>query len=770
MIKAFFAYSSVSREVIDIISRAADAPAVLASHVSIETWQKNEIEGQLLIAPILKKINNSDFLVADLSHQNKNVYFEIGYAIAKKKGLFFTRSATHSTEPEMLKSVGLFDVTGYRSYNNSQRLIDALKEIATREPKPYSPTVSDKNLSQPCYIVLPQIQAEPELHICTRLKNTAKIHYRVFDPNEYSRLSIQEAIDEVASSFGVVLPFTNRPGLSNAVHNLRCAFIAGLCEGYGVQYLITNEGENNLDLDYRHRGFSFRAPEQLNKSLTDFGLSITESMQLKSNNGLAPANGSLAKLSLGASSAENEEVELANYYLRTEIFERILRNEVNVIAGRKGTGKTALFIQAGLRLARDRWNIVVSLQPEGYQLKKLKEVVLDKLEAGSRDHLLAAFWEYVFLIEIAAVICSNESGRYENDRNLKKLYDNLLSICSEAHCESGDFAERMLQLINRIVERTHSLEGVALTRSDIINIIYKNDITQLKEHIIKYVSDGKKIWLIVDNLDKGWYAHGVDEVDIAMLRSLLDAAQRVRRDLKSHCEMGTIVFVRNDVFELAEISMSDKGKLVKDIIDWSDNELLRTLIKNRIGYSLNRESDSFQHLWNDICVSHLRDMDGMESSDYFIERSLKRPRALIDFIQKAKAHAVNLGKDKIDDDDIKYGEKRYSLQLVEDLNDEMADVYGIARNVLFAFIGVDAMLSFDECKKLLQGAGFVDSGKINYVDILAWYGFVGIYVGDKVNYIYDLSYSMRKFRALMSKDDVLFQVNPAFYSALEIKN
>lgn len=769
MIKAFYAYSSVSRDVVDIIKRASDSPFVFANGLKIETWQDNEIEGQLLIAPILKKIRECDYLIVDLSHQNKNVYYEIGYAIAKQKSLYFTRSSTSSTAPEMLKNVGLFEVTGYRSYNNSQVLIDALKEIPMKSLASFSPSTTDKNTSQPCYIMLPQEQAEADFHICHRLKNTAKIHYRAFDPNEFSRISIQECIDEVFTSFGVILPFTNRVGLSYEVHNLRCSFVAGLCEGYGIHCLISIDGENNLDLDYRHQAFAFRAPDQLNKALTEFGLSITEAMQLKSSRHSAVKEGTLGKVSLGASSAENEEVELANYYIRTEIFERILKNEVNVIAGRKGTGKTALFIQSGLRLCRDKRNIVISIQPEGYQLKKLKETVLSRLESGSCDHLLAAFWEYVFLIEISAIVCSIERGRYENDPNVKKLYEELSTICGDDACESGDFSERMLQLINRIIQRSQGLNSSNLTRPQIVNVVYKNDIAELKKALVGYLSGGKKVWILVDNLDKGWYATGVDDLDVAMLRSLLDASQRVRRDLRNYCEVGTAVFVRNDIFELAELSMSDKGKLVKDIIDWSDNELMRALIRDRLAYSLGRPGDSFGQLWNDMCVSHLREMDGIESSEYFIERSLKRPRALIDFIQKAKAHAVNLGKDKIDDSDVRYGERRYSLQLVEDLNDEMADVYGIARNVLFSFINARSIISFDECRNLLEKEGFVDSDRVKYVDILAWYGFLGLVINDRVDYIYDLAYSMRKFRALMSRENIVFQINPAFYSSLEIK-
>lgn len=770
MTKAFYAFSSISVQVTDQIKRAISCPSLKVAGLQIESWLENDVEGRLLIGQILEKIDKCDVLVADVSHQNHNVYFEIGYAIGKGKDLFFTRSSSYSIEPDELKKVGLFDSVGHRAYNNHESLISSLVTIPKRASKNFTPSSGEKNLSQPCFLLLPHYQNEAEVHISNRLKNIAKIHFRKFDPNESARFSIQDALDQTASSFGVILPFNDRPGFENHLHNLRCAFVAGLADGMGIQNLICCEGEQTLALDYRHRGFPFKVATQLNKPLTDFGVNLVEAIQLKSSSGLRPLSGALAKLNFGASQAENEEVELTNYYHRTELFERLLRNEVNVIAGRKGTGKSAMFIQAGLRLSRDRWNVVVSIQPEGYQLKKLKESLLRNLGEGSRDHLLAAFWEYVFFIEIAAVICDNEVGRFENDPTLLRLHQELKTFCGGINFEAGDFAERMTQLVERLIGGLDISEGDFLKRSDIVNAIYLSDISKLKDLIGKYLNKERGVWVLVDNLDKGWYSQGVDELDLSMLHSLLDAAQRVKRDLRVYGEVGSVIFVRNDIFEVASIKIIDKGKISRETIDWSDDNVLRAVIRNRISYSQGVSGKTFFELWNNICVSHFESKDGAESSDYFISRSLKRPRALLDFIQKVKSHAVNAEKDRIDDEDLNVGEYNYSMQLVEDINDEMSDIYGIRRDFLYSFISCDILLSLSDCETLLMKAGVTSAEVSNYIDILVWYGFLGIYVSDSEKYIYDLAYSMKKFKGLMGKGNVFFKVNPAFHRALEVTN
>ena len=57
---------------------------------------------------------------------------------------------------------------------------------------------------------------------------------------------------------------------------------------------------------------------------------------------------------------------LGLYYLKTDQFERTVRGEANLVVGRKGSGKTALFIQVRNKIRADKRNIVVDLKPEGF--------------------------------------------------------------------------------------------------------------------------------------------------------------------------------------------------------------------------------------------------------------------------------------------------------------------------------------------------------------------------------------------------------------------
>jgi hypothetical protein len=101
----------------------------------------------------------------------------------------------------------------------------------------------------------------------------------------------------------------------------------------------------------------------------------------------------------------------------------------------------------------DQKQIVLDLKPEGYQLLKFKEQVLDLLEDGTREHTITAFWEYLLLLEVAYKILEKDRNIHLRDHELYEPYHTLgLAYKQEAYSQEGDFSERMLRLIEKIAE------------------------------------------------------------------------------------------------------------------------------------------------------------------------------------------------------------------------------------------------------------------------------------------------------------------------------
>lgn len=152
------------------------------------------------------------------------------------------------------------------------------------------------------------------------------------------------------------------------------------------------------------------------------------------------SHSTLQSLSFGDPTAENEMTTLGDYYMQTDQFDRALRGEINLVVGRKGSGKTALFLQLRDQIRSDKRNIMVDLKPEGYQLIKLKEDLLSYLTDGSRQHLITAFWEYLLLLEVTYKVLEKDHISHKHNHEIYSKYLELEAAYKvENFSTEGDF-------------------------------------------------------------------------------------------------------------------------------------------------------------------------------------------------------------------------------------------------------------------------------------------------------------------------------------------
>jgi hypothetical protein len=177
---------------------------------------------------------------------------------------------------------------------------------------------------------------------------------------------------------------------------------------------------------------------------------------------------------------------------------------------------------------------------------------------------------------------------------------------------------------------------------------------------------------------------------------------------------------------------------------------------------------SFEEIWRTICVSLI---DGEESSEYLIERSMMRPRFLLSLISHCRGYAVNLGHERIESEDIRKGLNAFSTDLIYDIDLEIRDVLPVAEDVLYTFFGQSASLTPNEITILL-GARFDRAEVVKILEVLFWYGVLGVMrpEGD-IAFIYSVNYDMKRLMALMgtiSTDSRGLYINPALWPGLEI--
>ena len=714
-------------------------------------------------------ISNAEFVVADISTLNLNVIYEIGFAIGTRKRVFLTGNAGYEPKPDLAAKAGIFDTLGYHKYESSESLGRDLALIADPAPLDIAKPLDAK---APLYVVESPIKGDTMLHILSAVKKT-RFKFRSFNPSEDTRLAASDAIAHVARSHGVIVPLLSDDLQDSPVHNVRASFVIGLAHGMEKPTLVLKPFDFDAPLDIRDAVKEYSRLEDIDAHVHQLALEVVESTQRVEPLASSP-DLTLARLSIGDPMAENEFQTLGDYYLRREEFHRTLRGEVNLVVGRKGSGKTALFSQVRDNLRRDSSVVVLDLKPEGYQLVKLREQVLDLLQVGAKDHLITSFWEYLLLREVAHKLLEKDRDRYMRDHQLYPHYTALRDAHRESpHIVEGDFSERLANLAESVTDEFRARFGddpsPHLSADDITQIVHAGSLRNLRQTVSKYLDYKNGVWVLFDNLDKGWALPGPSATDILMLRCLIDGARKCQRDMQgAGHDFHSIVFVRNDVYELLIKESADFGKEMCASLDWSDPDMLRELLRLRLVNNGFASVESFNKIGNTICVSHYR---AQETSQYLIDRTLMRPRNLLKLFNHCKASAANFHHEKILPDDIEKGLQSYSNDLVVEADQELTNILPAAADLIYYFIGEGYLFSLEELELLFEDHGVSRNMYRDLTRFSLYFGLFGIKVGMKEpRYIFDVGYDMKRLDVPISKAGATVQyiLNPAFWPALGV--
>lgn len=152
-IKGLVAYPSSPSEIGMTISESVKTLRDNPAFQEVSTWEENDIAGHCLIDPILKKIEEGNVLIADITRLNFNVVYEIGYAIGRKKRVFLIKNSSVTSDDTLIREIGIFDTLGYHPYQNSSSLVDFLAKIENLAPMNFDPL--NIKSQTPVYILTP---------------------------------------------------------------------------------------------------------------------------------------------------------------------------------------------------------------------------------------------------------------------------------------------------------------------------------------------------------------------------------------------------------------------------------------------------------------------------------------------------------------------------------------------------------------------------------------------------------------------------------------
>lgn len=369
--------------------------------------------------------------------------------------------------------------------------------------------------------------------------------------------------------------------------------------------------------------------------------------------------------SFGDVAAEDDAV--LDYFLTTDAVNRIRNNEVMLVLGRKGAGKTALvrhFAEGNARIVSRSINL------GGYPWN----VHAQRIDRGASDmEAYVSSWRYLIAVQLASLALSRARNSTEDSAQAIRqfLADNY-----------GDGSPQLdhvlrpskLRLSNMSFEPMVfgcKLGAVALDRGkgDLRLGMELNALADLL--LAATMKLARKLslpalMLHFDELDQG--ISTVTHERARMLAGLVLAARAVRQACRhGEVPINPVIYLRTDLWD--ELSFSDKNKISETLalhLEWHSDSLL-DLVRTRLRAKLGPAAT-----WESITTPDSQ-RDSHAKWGYIIGRTFLRPRDVIKFLNSALDQAKRRYEQPLllTNHDVVNARERYSAYLKSELDDEV---------------------------------------------------------------------------------------------------
>lgn len=395
--------------------------------------------------------------------------------------------------------------------------------------------------------------------------------------------------------------------------------------------------------------------------------------------------------------AEND-AHLSEYFIETPAYRMALSGEKRFIIGRKGAGKSAICQQLQKQLPRTG-ALCIPLAPQRIQFTALKFGLSNLSRWGNEsDAVLQRVWYYGLLCETAYVLV--RQCKREHDSEFTKI-----AAFVDKHynySEPNAFA-RLLRTTAVFLEQLELGIGPLSVRRPTrafdpiaVETELENLRAPLASFIARHLPQG--VYILIDNLDEGW--DNSAEAN-AFVRGLLLAVYEI---CQPNIPVRLIVFFRADMYDnvTRRFQHVDKYRQFQEHIYWGRKEIIELVAQRlRVNLKIKRPMTHLQ-VWSAVFEDG---DDHAKIPHYVVDRSLLRPREVLQFCRLAAEKAEQRGHPKITLEDIQDCEREYSRWKIDDLcNEFLFALPGLKENVLQRFLGGPARFTPPRLRTLLEDA------------------------------------------------------------------
>lgn len=292
----------------------------------------------------------------------------------------------------------------------------------------------------------------------------------------------------------------------------------------------------------------------------------------------------LSMLDLGSSVAEFDEA-LDRYFVETQAFEALALDKADIIAGEKGTGKTALF-----RIFQKRYTtvpelkgveVVAGFNPAGNPVFQ-RLVQMEPLQEGG----YVTVWKAYFLSLVGNWLL--ELFESPSTAPMRQLDDTLRHVGLRSQDDSAQtIFSRLINVFSRVLKPKSAEVAFSISEAGIPVVSPKLEFAEPEPHedssdvisheaALSALSSALEevdltVWVVLDRLDEAF--QGFPNIEVPALRALL----RTYLDLQAYPRVRLKLFVRNDLFRkviqggFVNLTHVNARRIV---ITWEEEDLL----------------------------------------------------------------------------------------------------------------------------------------------------------------------------------------------------
>lgn len=707
----FFAYSSEPSHCGEFIEEALKKISVSGHLVALKSWRTMSIGGKFIITEILKEIEKSDFLCADLTGVNENVLFEIGFAIGKGKPIWLIQDTSIIPSNNKFKELNFLTTVGYEPYTKSDDIVNAfLNKKAymntTNILSTFQNEDDDALLNKNVLLFLKSPYDTNYNQYISNVISEYKFPTITDDAGEVKVQSISWYFNHVQNVPAVLIEFCSTYRTGFELHNAKCSFVAGLAIGLGLKVQMVAEKPFPTSMDYQEYLKKFTSLELCKTAVIPFlndirnniaQLILKKHSTIESNKPVSE----LQKIKFGEYIAEHEASNLYEYYIEAAHEENLIKSEYNIVVGRKGCGKTATLYYLENELSRDIRNQVILIKPINFEIDGLIQIIKRLRSDFEKGYIIQSIWKFLIYTEVAKSIFESIKDKpiyalKDSDRNIIDFVNKNTNIILT------DISTRLEQELTKL-EILENIEEQSDFRNKLSEILHDSIIKELKDLIIGYMNSREKLVILIDNLDKNWKKENEIEIISKFILGLLGVVGRISKELKgnhknpSAFDLNLIVFLRSDIFKHILLYAREPDKIEYYNLRWNDSEMLMRIIDRRVEHlSKNKIKENFWDNYIDKTV------DGISTKDYIISCIIPRPRDLIYFINSAKDIAVRRGHNIITQDDLLLAHKDYSNWVFKSILVENGVTISQIQTFLYNVMGEHSILTKSTIEKLMN--------------------------------------------------------------------